>query len=55
MDEDLQHIEEVKLVDFGSSFKFDKNMDVSATTPEYLSPEMLTYLHQISKKKDDKT
>ena len=44
----------MKLVDFGSAFMFDEHMNVSATTPEYLSPEMLTFLHQINKKKDDK-
>ena len=53
LDEGHTKIEEVKLIDFGSTFKFDSEMNVSATTPEYLSPEMLTYLHQISKKMDN--
>jgi len=42
------------LVDFGSSFKFDELIAVSDTTPEYLAPEMLTFLFNIQKKKDDR-
>ena len=42
-------MESLKAVDFGSSFRFDENMKVSAATPEYLPPEMLLYLENIRK------
>ena len=38
-------ITEIKLCDFGSSFKFDE-MSISAATPEYLPPEVLIFLEK---------
>ena len=37
-------IKELKLIDFGSSFQFEKITNISGTTPEYLPPEILEYL-----------
>ena len=37
-------IKGVKLIDFGSSFPFDEDMSISSSTPEYLPPELLTFL-----------
>lgn len=34
----------LKLIDFGSSFSFDSNTSITATTPEYLAPEVLQFL-----------
>lgn len=31
----------LKLIDFGSSFSFEGNASITATTPEYLAPEVL--------------
>ena len=45
-------LEEIKLIDFGSSFKFDEKMEFTATTPEYLSPEMILYLDTLKNKPD---
>ena len=46
---DGQHTElkSVKIVDFGSSFKHQEDMKISAATPEYLPPEVLFYLEQL--------
>jgi serine/threonine protein kinase len=49
LDKDHSKIEELKVIDFGSSFKFDDRMEVTATTPEYLPPEVIYYLEQIGK------
>ena len=38
-------ISEIKLCDFGSSFKFSE-MHISAATPEYLPPEVLVFLEK---------
>ena len=40
------NISDIKLVDFGSSFKHDSSMEISAATPEYLPPELLIYLEK---------
>lgn len=45
-------IEQLKLIDFGSSFKFEDNMQISAATPEYLPPEILIYLEKSFQKGD---
>jgi dual specificity tyrosine-phosphorylation-regulated kinase 2/3/4 len=45
-DDEFDTIEIVKLVDFGSTFKFNEQMHVSATTPEYISPEMIDFLYK---------
>lgn len=37
-------IENVKLIDFGSAFQFHNVTQITATTPEYLAPEILDYL-----------
>jgi serine/threonine protein kinase len=38
-------VEEVKIIDFGSSFDFSKiNNCVEITTPEYLPPEILEFI-----------
>jgi len=38
-------VEEVKIIDFGSSFDFSKiNNSIEVTTPEYLPPEILEFL-----------
>lgn len=34
----------LKLIDFGSSFSFEGNTSITATTPEYLAPEVLQFL-----------
>ena len=52
MNQSTQKLEEIKLIDFGSSFKFDEKMEFSATTPEYLSPEMILYLDTLKNKPD---
>ena len=41
---DTQRITELKLIDFGSAFMSDQVSAVSATTPEYLAPEVLDYI-----------
>lgn len=38
---------DVKIVDFGSSFKYQVDMNLSAATPEYLPPEVLKYLGEL--------
>lgn len=40
---------DVKIVDFGSSFKYQVDMNLSAATPEYLPPEVLKYLGKLQK------
>jgi len=42
-------IASVKLIDFGSAFQFHNVTQISATTPEYLAPEILDYLEQRNK------
>ena len=37
-------IKRILLGDFGSSFSFQENAVISSTTPEYLAPEVLSYL-----------
>jgi serine/threonine protein kinase len=38
-------VQEVKVIDFGSSFKFcDVNTSVELTTPEYLPPDVLEFI-----------
>jgi hypothetical protein len=44
MDESGKQVLGVKLVDFGSSFKFASDMDIKGTTPEYLAPEILGFI-----------
>ena len=44
---DLQKkiVSSVKLIDFGTSFSFEKiNKSIEVTTPEYLPPEILEYV-----------
>lgn len=49
---DASDIESVKFIDFGSAFTHDKFSNISGTTPEYLPPEILTYLDKRSTKPD---
>ena len=38
-------VDSVKVIDFGSSFEFDKvNTRLEVTTPEYLPPEVLEFM-----------
>lgn len=39
-----QGITDLKLIDFGSAFSYDNPSNISASTPEYLAPEVLDYL-----------
>jgi len=39
-------ITSIKLIDFGSAFQFHNVTSISATTPEYLAPEILDYLEK---------
>lgn len=41
---DGRDIKDVKLIDFGSAFSFENPSNIQASTPEYLSPEVLEYL-----------
>ena len=41
---DGKNITDLKLIDFGSAFSFDNPSNISASTPEYLAPEVLDYL-----------
>ena len=41
---DGKRIKTLKLIDFGSAFCFDSPNNISATTPEYLAPEVLYFL-----------
>jgi len=42
-------IERIKLIDFGSAFQFHNVTQITATTPEYLAPEILNYLEERNK------
>ena len=45
VDYELQKVTSVKIIDFGSSFDFDKvNQKIEITTPEYLPPEILEFM-----------
>ena len=37
-------IQDVKLIDFGSAFSYENPSSITASTPEYLAPEVLEYL-----------
>lgn len=39
----------LKVIDFGSAFLHDKSSSIRMSTPEYLSPECLSYLDASSK------
>jgi serine/threonine protein kinase len=39
-----QGIQDVKLIDFGSAFSYENPSSITASTPEYLAPEVLEYL-----------
>ena len=41
-------ISELKLIDFGSAFLFNNVTNITATTPEYLAPEVLQFLENRS-------
>lgn len=44
VDFDGKRITGLKLIDFGSAFSFQNATNISASTPEYLAPEVLQYL-----------
>jgi serine/threonine protein kinase len=44
IDFDGKRITALKLIDFGSAFSFMNASNITATTPEYLAPEVLQYL-----------
>lgn len=44
IDFDGKQVRDVKLIDFGSAFSYETPSSISATTPEYLAPEVLEYL-----------
>ena len=46
VDFDGNRIKNIKLIDFGSAFSYESESNISATTPEYLAPEVLAYLDQ---------
>lgn len=43
-----RRITSLKLIDFGSSFSFEETTSITATTPEYLAPEVLLFLENRS-------
>jgi len=55
LDEENTSIKSIKLIDFGSSFKFASDMQISGTTPEYLSPELLAFIMATNKNKGKKS
>ena len=49
LSENGQLVESIKLLDFGSSFKFESEMNISESTAEYLSPEVLLFFESVKK------
>ncbi len=41
---DGSKITDLKLIDFGSAFIFSEARSIPATTPEYLAPEVLSFM-----------
>ena len=39
-------VNNIKFIDFGSAFSYENPSNISATTPEYLAPEVLDYLEK---------
>ena len=39
-------IKDLKLIDFGSAFSYENPSNITASTPEYLAPEVLEYLEK---------
>ena len=48
IDEKTGRISDLKLIDFGSAFHSDQASHISATTPEYLAPEVLDFIENRS-------
>ena len=46
IDFDGRRVKDIKLIDFGSAFSYESPSNISATTPEYLAPEVLDYLER---------
>ena len=46
IDFDGDKIRSLKFIDFGSAFSYEDPSNISATTPEYLAPEVLDYLEK---------
>ena len=44
IDFDGRQVKDIKLIDFGSAFSYETPSNISASTPEYLAPEVLEYL-----------
>ena len=41
---DGRQIKDIKLIDFGSAFSYENPNSICASTPEYLAPEILSFL-----------
>ena len=52
IDFDGRRLKDVKLIDFGSAFSYENPSNISATTPEYLAPEVLDYLERRAQNTD---
>ena len=52
IDFDGSRLRDIKLIDFGSAFSYENPSSISATTPEYLAPEVLTYLERRAQNTD---
>lgn len=44
LDPQTEEVQEVKLIDYGSSFTFGNLRQFSMATPEYMAPEILNYI-----------
>ena len=52
IDFDGRRLKDIKLIDFGSAFSYESPSNISATTPEYLAPEVLEYLEKRAQNTD---
>lgn len=52
VDFDGNRLKDIKLIDFGSAFSYESPSHISATTPEYLAPEVLDYLERRAQNTD---
>ena len=49
VDFDGERVRAIKLIDFGSAFSYENPTNITASTPEYLAPEVLQYLENRGK------
>ena len=54
-DSENKHIESIKLINFGCSFKFASDMQVNVQSPEYASPELLAFIVAAKKNMEKKS